>query len=80
MMSLFFLTDICYDVIIATAPSLTEVPFQVAIKFTRSNGMQVLRVLSQMKPVTSDVSLAEKDLNVAICAATAAQVIEDFKF
>lgn len=57
----------------AGTPGPTELPFQLAVKFTKSDGMVVLRVLSKMKPVTTDASVAEKDINVALCAANAAQ-------
>lgn len=57
----------------AGAGDLREVPFQVQIRFTLPDGMEVLRVLSQMKPLTADRVVADRDVNIAILAANAAQ-------
>lgn len=53
--------------------ALTEAPFQVQIKFTLPDGMEVLRVLSQMKPLTADREVAGAGVNIALLAANAAQ-------
>mmetsp|Transcript_18563 Transcript_18563/g.55040 ORF Transcript_18563/g.55040 Transcript_18563/m.55040 type:complete len:772 (+) Transcript_18563:121-2436(+) len=53
---------------------VAELPFQVQIKYTTPSGMEALRVISRRKPVTTDRSEALKSMNVAMCAARAAQV------
>ena len=37
-----------------------EVPFQVQIKYTSLDGQQCLRVFTEVRPVTSDKSVASK--------------------
>ncbi len=50
-----------------------RVPFQVQLRYTRPNGMQCLRVLTQARPITRNRREAEKHVNVAVASASAAQ-------
>ena len=54
-------------------PPGTRLPFQLQLRFRRLNGMEVLRVLTQFKAVTADRAQAERDVNVAVLSANAAQ-------
>mmetsp|Transcript_57313 Transcript_57313/g.78154 ORF Transcript_57313/g.78154 Transcript_57313/m.78154 type:complete len:794 (-) Transcript_57313:139-2520(-) len=54
--------------------SLSELPFQVQIEYTRQlDGMRCLRVISQKKPVTSDRRTAEANSKVAVLSSHAMQ-------
>eukprot|EP00051_Salpingoeca_urceolata_P026485 m.477459 g.477459 ORF g.477459 m.477459 type:complete len:771 (-) comp20851_c0_seq1:193-2505(-) len=55
------------------AHQAAALPFQVQIRFTRPNGMQCLRVLTQEKPITEQRDQAEQHVNVALCSAHVAQ-------
>lgn len=39
---------------------LTEIPFQLVVKYTDSTGAEALRVISKAQPVTTDRSVAEQ--------------------
>eukprot|EP00038_Savillea_parva_P007332 m.169362 g.169362 ORF g.169362 m.169362 type:complete len:769 (+) comp13092_c0_seq1:110-2416(+) len=54
--------------------NVDELPFQVQIRYTTPTGMEALRVVSQLKPVTRNRAEALKTMNVAMCAARATQV------
>ncbi|XP_050393122.1 circularly permutated Ras protein 1 isoform X2 [Patella vulgata] len=47
-----------------TAP--TELPFQLQLEYTDTDGMKALRVLTQKRPVTQSRNLAEQHLNLEV--------------
>lgn len=49
--------------------SMTELPFQTQIRFTRRDGSEIVRCISASRPVTSDARIAEANANPAILAA-----------
>ncbi|CAH1778659.1 unnamed protein product [Owenia fusiformis] len=53
---------------------LTELPFQLQINYTDTNGAQALRVLSMVKPVTKDRNVAEKNMDLKLLGTNAAQM------
>jgi len=52
---------------------LASLPFQVQIHYTRLDGSKCIRIISQLKEITHKKEEAEKDVDVAIVAANAAQ-------
>ena len=50
-----------------------SVPFQLKINFTKLDGMKCLRTISKLQKITSEKELAEKDLNLNVIGANAAQ-------
>jgi hypothetical protein len=52
---------------------LTELPFQVQIRYTRLNGMQCVRVISRSQAVTEDRYAAEREMQTRVVAGHAAQ-------
>ncbi|XP_046374284.1 circularly permutated Ras protein 1-like isoform X1 [Haliotis rufescens] len=50
-----------------------ELPFQLQIRYTDTEGMKALRVLTQTKPVTHDRDLAEKNIDLNVLGTHAAQ-------
>jgi len=69
-------TDISFEYGIkasATDLGLTEVPFQVQIRFTRLNGMKCVRVISRKQAVTQKRAEAEKEADIEVLALGAMQ-------
>lgn len=67
-------TEVMFEYRVANPKlEVDRLPFQVQIKYTASNGMEALRVISKLKPVTKSRQEAQKSMNVAICAARATQ-------
>eukprot|EP00048_Salpingoeca_helianthica_P014573 m.222372 g.222372 ORF g.222372 m.222372 type:complete len:765 (-) comp16017_c0_seq1:86-2380(-) len=52
---------------------LTELPFQLHVKFTRLDGMECLRVITRKQPVTTSAAKANANINVAMYAAHVSQ-------
>merc|ERR1712046_246737 len=52
---------------------LDELPFQVQITYTKLDGSQYVRVISQSKPVSKDRSLCEASAKVDMLSAHAMQ-------
>lgn len=52
---------------------MSELPFQVQIRYTRLNGMQCVRVISRAQEITEDRIEAERALSATVVATHAAQ-------
>ncbi|XP_013416673.1 uncharacterized protein LOC106178153 [Lingula anatina] len=52
---------------------LSELPFQLQIKYTDLEGSQAMRVLTQSKPITKDRNVAEREMNLQVIGAHTAQ-------
>ncbi|XP_046583394.1 circularly permutated Ras protein 1-like [Haliotis rubra] len=50
-----------------------ELPFQLQIRYTDTEGMKALRVLTQTRPVTHDRDVAEKNVDLNVLGTHAAQ-------
>ncbi|XP_067676660.1 circularly permutated Ras protein 1-like [Haliotis asinina] len=50
-----------------------ELPFQLQIRYTDTEGMKALRVLTQTKPVTHDRDVAEKNIDLNVLGTHTAQ-------
>jgi len=53
--------------------SLSSLPFQIQIHFTRMDGGKLVRVVSAAKPITHDRAEAEKDVDVKVLGLSTAQ-------
>jgi len=69
----FFEYTIKSDEDLKAYKDLTSLPFQVQIHYTRPDGSKCIRIISQRKEITHKSEEAEKDVDVAIVAANAAQ-------
>ncbi|KAK6171244.1 hypothetical protein SNE40_019473 [Patella caerulea] len=58
-----------------TAP--TELPFQLQLEYTDTNGTKALRVLTQKRPVTQSRNLAEQHLNLEVLGPYTAKTCAD---
>lgn len=56
-----------------TLPKLQALPFQLQIKFTKLDGSECLRVITNQQPITTSAATAKKEMNVAMFAAHVAQ-------
>jgi len=70
---IFFEYTIKSDEDLKAHKDLTSLPFQVQIHYTRLDGSKCIRIISQRKEITHKTEEAEKDVDVAIVAANAAQ-------
>lgn len=48
--------------------SLSSVPFQVQIRYTKMDGTKCVRIISSEKKISKDRTASEKDLNVSVMA------------
>ncbi len=56
-----------------TPAALERLPFQVQIRYTATNGMKALRVLSHAQLITGQRSVAERNVRVNVLAANVAR-------
>ena len=56
-----------------TLDGLSELPFQVQIRFTRRDGVKCVRCITNVQAVTDDRSVAEQNIEAPVLAQHAAQ-------
>jgi hypothetical protein len=68
-------SDVCFhfSATVGQAINLTEMPVQLQIAYTHTDGSQRVRVLSALRPIAAARAEAELGVNVAVLATAAMQ-------
>jgi hypothetical protein len=66
-------TDLSFAFVPKGTPTRDEVPFQVQVRYTQTDGKTLLKVISAMRRVTTDRTEAEKQANIAALGLGAVQ-------